>query len=185
MVFFHVGKQWTNNWALKPKLDSNTCECCIFIVYVLLTFTTLWRHSVPLRDLGISSWRKGFLFSSENDSCCVHARSTFSNYTTSFSMNFTFFIYNLPCQTTTVLFLCCQSNIRGYRLMLKDKWPYSVMMSKLYSCFWLDLWQSATQYGETLPHPKSDEVIIKRNKHTYIPTCENKSRQHRIGAVFL
>lgn len=52
VVFFHVGNQWTNNWALKPKLDSNTCECCIFIVYVLLTFTTLWRHSVPLRDLG-------------------------------------------------------------------------------------------------------------------------------------
>lgn len=29
---FHVGNQWTNNRALKPKLDSNTCECCMFIV---------------------------------------------------------------------------------------------------------------------------------------------------------
>lgn len=74
---FHVGNQWTNNWALKPKLDSNACECCMFIVQALLTFTTLWKHSAPLRDLGITSWEKGFLFSSDNDSCCVRASSIF------------------------------------------------------------------------------------------------------------
>lgn len=150
----------------------------MLIVYALLTFTTLWKHSAPLRDLGITSREKGFLFSPDNDSCCVCARSTFSNYTTSFSINFTFW-YNLPCQTTAVLFPCCQSNIRGYRLMLKDKnWMtvfchdveitlmfLSGSMTKCNTIWW------STKHRPTLNLMK----LLSKEKNTYIPMCENKS----------
>lgn len=90
----------------------------MLIIQALLTFTTLWKHTAPLRDLGITSREKGILFASHNDSCCVCASSTFSNCT-SFSINFIFW-YNRPCYTTAVLFHCCQSNIRGYRLKIKN-----------------------------------------------------------------
>lgn len=135
----------------------------------MLTFTTLWKHSAPLRDLGITSWEKGFLFSSDNDSCCVRASSTFLHNVLQYKFHIFDIISHVKQQpfcsfvaTATFEVIGLYSKINGRILSRCQNYTHV-------SDWICDKVQHNTVKHQTLPHPKSDEVVIKRktNKHIF------------------